>query len=170
MAITVTYPPGRVDAGKPRLAKDEIDRCDLVIYVPPGVDLSAHSFRGIVEARHLTGNVSASTLEGEIRVSAGGTIRARSRDGGITVVFPKSEARSGVSLLESETGMVSVTFPSGSDVDVRAQTGGKITGNLPAPVESDAGGRRLGFRSGTGSHSLLIRSERGDVEFSQTQP
>jgi len=168
LAVNVTYPPGRTDVDKPRLAQDEIDRCDMVVYVPPGVAFSAQSFRGIVEARHLQGNVSASTLDGEIRVSTTGTIRARSRDGGITVVFPRSDERTGVSLLESESGAVSVTFPSGSNVDVRAETGGAITGNLPVQAQAESGRRRLSFRSGPGSHSLLIRSERGDVDFYQS--
>ena len=169
LAITVTYPPGRADVDEPRLAKDAIDRCDTVIYVPPGVELSAQTFRGIVEARNLTGNVTASTLDGEIRVSSMGTVRARSRDGAITVVFPRSERRSGVSLLESDTGSLSVTFPAGSDLDLQAETGGAITGNL-GPVESGAGRQRLSFRSGPGGHSLLVRSGRGDVEFYQSKP
>lgn len=168
LAINVTYPPGRTDVAKPRLAKDEIDRCDMVVYVPPGVAFSAQSLRGIVEARNLQGDVSASTLEGEIRVSTSGTIRARSRDGGITVVFPRNDERRGVSLLESESGAISVTFPSGSHLDLRADTAGAITGNLAVQAQAESGRRRLSFRSGPGSHSLLVRSDRGDVDFYQS--
>jgi hypothetical protein len=167
LAVTVSYPPGRRDVDHERLEKGQVDRCDTVIYVPPGVELAGQSFRGIVEARNLQGSVSASTLDGEIRVSATGTVRARSRDGAITVVFPKSDGRSGVSLLESETGTLSVTVPAGSDVELRAETGGAITGNLPGQVVSDAGRRRLSFRSGPGKHSLLVASGSGNVELNQ---
>jgi hypothetical protein len=162
LAITVTYPPARVVTAAAAARTDRPLRHGG-LRAPTWT--SPNRCAGIVETRNLHRERGADL--GEIASPPPGHPGAVRRS--ITGV-PKDDGRSGVSLLESETGTVSVTFPSGSDVDVRAQTGGKITGNLPVQVESDSSRRRLTFRSGPGSHALFIRSQRGDVEFYQTQP
>src|SRR5262245_57023122 len=78
LAVTVVSPPGRTAVADERPGKTDVDRADLVVYVPEGADLEAVTLRGMVEARGLKGGVVALTLDGDIRLDATGPLRARS--------------------------------------------------------------------------------------------
>ena len=53
LAVTVVSPPGRRAVSGERPGKTEVDRADLVVYVPENAALEATSLRGMVEARRL---------------------------------------------------------------------------------------------------------------------
>src|SRR4029453_1062093 len=49
VALQIGNPPGRTPDSDPHPAKDSYDRLDLVVFVPRGVTLRAHTLRGRVE-------------------------------------------------------------------------------------------------------------------------
>jgi hypothetical protein len=81
VALTVSYPPGRVRDGEPDAPKTSYDRLDLTLFVPEGVTLGAHTLRGIVEVRGLRSDVRAATRDGSLTVATTGSLQARSAAG-----------------------------------------------------------------------------------------
>jgi hypothetical protein len=129
IALTVAYPPGRIQDADPDPPKDSYDRLDMVVFVPAGIAFSGHTLRGMVEARGLQSDVRAATRSGTIEVRTTGAVDARSRDG--SIVASVSEAGAGPWLLRSETGSIEITLPAPANLDVRAETAGALDTALP---------------------------------------
>ncbi len=164
VAIHVAYPPGRKQDSDPEPRKDAHDRVDLVVYVPQGVSLEAHTFRGLFEARKLKSDLRASTRDGSIFALTTGAVSARSDSGSITV-FPGAAAPGGAPLvLETRSGAIEVTLPEkGADFDLRAESAASIETDL-ALARASRGARHVATgTSGTGGRLLLATSESGRI-------
>lgn len=155
LTVTVVSPPGRSAVSEERPGKTDVDRADLVIYVPEGAALEATSLRGIVEARGLKGRVDAETLDGEIRLDAAGPLRARSGSGSITAVLGSGGAAATV--IETASGAIWLSLAKGSDYRLQLESGGKVT----SPMQ---------LKDVPGSVPVIVRSETGAVEIIERQP
>ena len=132
VALVVAYPPGRVRDAIARPPKDSYDRLDLVVFVPPGVTLRAHTLRGQVEVRGLKNDVEAATADGPILLRTAGAMQARTVSGEITAV-PEAAAlatRGAPLILQSDTGTIDVTLPAGRGPEIRVETAGVIESAL----------------------------------------
>jgi hypothetical protein len=132
VALVVGYPPGRVRDDDPHPAKDTYDRLDLVVFVPPGVTLRAHTLRGRVEARGLKSDVEASTLDGPIFVRTSGGVQARTGSGEVTALLDAGAVTTpgAPMLLQSDTGPIAVVLPPQGDPDLRVETAGEVLSKL----------------------------------------
>ncbi len=163
VALTVTYPQGRVKDDDPDPPKDSYDRLDLTVFVPQGVRLEATTLRGMVEARGLKSDVSARTAKGSIFVSATGAIRARTASGPVQVL-PKPSPGQATSIVESESGPVTVTLPPDAAVRYRAETSGSLLAELKGKRTVEAGRTLFEGNVGRGGPTLLVVSTSGQVE------
>jgi hypothetical protein len=172
VALVVSYPPGRVRDSDPRPAKDSYDRLDLVLFVPPGVALRAHTLRGQVEVRGLKSDVEAATQDGPVLVRSAGVVQARTDGGEITVQL-EAAALAGDGpphILQTRTGAITVLLPAGADPELRVETTGEVVSNLDLttfrpgrPTRATSGPRAAG-------RLLLVNSRTGRVRVERDVP
>jgi hypothetical protein len=162
IALTATYPPGRVQDADPDPPKAAFDRLDLTVLVPQGVTLDAHTLRGMVEARGLKSDVRAATHAGSIFVSTSGGAQLRTAGGAIDA-YLSGDPGSGPLLLESESGAISANLPAQADLDLRVESGGAIVSDFTlAPRRAPACPQE--GRLGRGGRALVVYSVSGRVE------
>jgi hypothetical protein len=169
VALTVAYPPGRLQDADADPRKDHMDRLDLTVFVPAGVAFGARTIRGIVEARGLESDVTAATSAGDISVTTSGAVQARTVEGQVRVLLRPGSAQ-GPIVLQSASGSLSLTVPAGADLDIRAETAGAISSDLPLKRNGRAGRTRLSGVVGDGRRDVLVYSETGGVEVIKAQP
>jgi len=126
VALTVAYPPGRIQDSETAPAKDSLDRLDLTVFVPEGVALGARTLRGMVEARGLKSDVTAATLDGNISVSTRGVLQARSERGAVTATIEPSPGSRPL-LIETTSGAIELTLSERADLEWTATTSAKVT-------------------------------------------
>jgi hypothetical protein len=164
VALVVSYPPGRVRDVDPHPAKDSYDRLDLVVYVPAGVTLRAHTLRGRVEARGLKSDVEAATLDGPVFLGTSGAVRARTGSGEITALLDASVvgAAGPPLLLESDSGPIALALPAHADPELRVETGGEIASPLQLR-RGQQGGRTRATLDSSAPRLLVVSSRTGKV-------
>jgi hypothetical protein len=158
------YPPGRSA------------RVDLTVFVPPGSPVSIATAGGRLEAKGLTGDVTARSDTGKILVRTPGLIDAASRRGDVDVQI-RQLGRGRVFRICSEAGKVSVRLPAAGAATVRAATTGRIASDFSMAVVrpttsahkhatiqfgTSALGRRL-YGWALRRSRVEIESEHGDV-------
>jgi hypothetical protein len=165
VALVVAYPPGRVRDSDPRPAKDTYDRLDLVVFVPAGVTLRAHTLRGQVEVRGLKSDVEAATQDGPVLVRTSGGVQARTDGGEITVQMDAASlAGDGPPhLLRSGTGPVTVLLPAQADPEVRIETAGELVSNLGLTTTRHEGRTRATSAARGAGRLLVVSSRTGRV-------
>ncbi|HEY2510453.1 MAG TPA: hypothetical protein VGI39_06345 [Polyangiaceae bacterium] len=141
-------------------------RVDLVARVPAGVSIVASTLNGDLRAQGVTGEVRASTLNGNVDVS-GGTVREASTLNG-DVIARFANPPSADATFSTNNGDVKVFFPARTDASVEASTAqGELHGNVGMRVSSVPGG--YGPKSGSatigkGGPKIQARSINGDVD------
>lgn len=171
VALVVAYPPGRVKDADPDPPKDTYDRLDLVVFVPQGVTLRAHTLRGRVEVRGLKSDVEASTLDGPIFVRTAGTVQARTAGGELTVMLDAA-AVSGAGapiVLRSGSGPITLTLPPKGQPEVRVTTGGTIASKLPLRRRPGPRAEASLGRPGAG-RLVVVDSATGRVRVEREEP
>jgi hypothetical protein len=93
---------------------------DLVARIPAGVSLTAGTLNGAIHARGLTGEVRATTLNGDVEVAGSNVAEATTLNGNVEAAFGKVPA--GRVELSTNNGNVKVSFPAGANADVEAST------------------------------------------------
>lgn len=172
VALVVGYPPGRVRDAVPHPAKDSYDRLDLVVFVPEGVTLRAHTLRGQVEVRGLKSDVEAATLDGPVFLRTTGAVQARTGGGEITAWLDAAPFdKSGPPLLlQSRSGPIVVTLPAGAQPDLRVETGGEIATALDVRRSRRNGRARATLPAPASARLLLVSSGAGAVRIEREEP
>lgn len=163
VALTATYPPGRIQDADPDPPKAAFDRLDLTVFLPEGVALGAQTLRGMVEGRGLKSDVTATTLAGSVFLSTTGAVRVRTGSGEITALLvPAREA--GLLLFESQSGPISISLPARVDANVRVETEGPVASDFGLAARRRGGTPRLEGKLGRGGRALFVFSATGRVE------
>lgn len=173
IALVVAYPPGRVKDAVAHPAKDSYDRLDLVVFVPAGVALRAHTLRGRVEARGLKGDVDAFTEDGPIFVRTTGTTTARTVSGTITALPDAATlAVAGPPLvLASDSGTIEVTLSGQPSPELRVETAGEIETTLAlARTRQGDRDRAVSAPDPKAVRLLLVGSRTGKVRILRDDP
>jgi hypothetical protein len=90
-------------------------------------------------------------------------VQARTTEGQVTVLLRPGPA-AGPILLQSASGSLALTVPQRADLEIRAETAGAISTDLPLKRESLAGRTRLSGALGRGGRDVLVHSESGRIE------
>ena len=134
------------------------------IQVPRGVNLTARTVNGGIEARGLTGRTVARTVNGRIDVETAGIAEAQTVNGTVDVTLGRADW-DGDLTFKSVNGSVSVTFAGDLNAQVEASTvTGSIETDYPLEVRGRIMNRRLSGTVGSGGRTLTIATTNGRIE------
>jgi hypothetical protein len=165
LAITVVAPPGRRAVAAERPAKTDVDRADIVVYVPEKAALDAVTLRGMIETRRLKSRVDAQTDTGEIRLETEGPVRARSVSGDVSVSL--AGTADAASVIETASGNIWLSLLEGGHRYLAVETSGKVTSKLDLQDAPGTNGRHQLTGGAPGGVPVIVRSETGGVEIVQ---
>jgi hypothetical protein len=138
-------------------------RVDFTVRVPEGVDFLGSTVNGGVEAESLRSDVQAYTVNGQVRVSTTGTVRAKTVNGSINAALLKP-FWSKPPELSTVNGGICLVLPSTASAAVQAVTkNGKILTDFNAKgrvTEHEVNGR-IGT---TGGGRLVLNTVNGIIE------
>lgn len=140
-------------------------RVDVTLYVPKDRELELESAGGELEVRGHLGGVEVRSVSGEVVVSARGPVTASSERGALRVRF-ESTAWSRPSILETQTGDISVWLPAPAACVARLETFGELTTDWSLEVERlpETDKKRARAIIGAGGPELFLSSDRGNLK------
>ena len=142
-------------------AEDNDVSVKFTVSVPRGVNLSAQTVNGGIEARSIDGDVRAHTVNGGVKVSATGTAEGQTVNGSVSVSMGRAE---GPLSFQTVNGDITVELPGDAAADVEAQTvNGSINTDFPITVEGRFGMRRAKGTIGGGGPDLSLQTVNGSI-------
>lgn len=135
---------------------------DFTVRVPAGVKLDLGTVNGSIEAEGLQNRVSASTVNGAIRIETGGEAEARTVNGSITA---RATPLSGDLAFRTVNGSVRLELPAESSARVSAHTiNGSIRSDFPVRIRAGFIGHSLRGTLGEGGADLEIHTVNGSIQ------
>jgi hypothetical protein len=167
-AVNAAAPPAAQDEtqaeASPNEEADFIRRVDMVAYVPSGSPLHVRTDDDLIEARETHSDIVAESTGGDLLIITEGAVQAKTSSGSITSVL-LSDDPDRVSILETESGEITVQLPDDLNIRARARTSGEIDSQYP-PTESPTDGpgpHEMVVRVGSGAHEARLDSQTGDI-------
>jgi DUF4097 and DUF4098 domain-containing protein YvlB len=143
----------------------------LVAHVPAAISVSASSLNGAIHAEGLAGSLRATTMNGDVHVSAAAISEASTLNGDIIATF--AQAPAGHVKLSTNNGDVKASFASTLDADVTASTmHGDIVASFPIAISSTPGGfgpKSGRARVGRGGAEVQASTMNGNIELHETK-
>ncbi len=144
--------------------KDNDVTVEFRVTVPAGVRFVGRTVNGGIDARGITADAEAHTVNGGIDLDAAGTARAETVNGGITARLGRADWN-GTLTLKTVNGGVEVVLPEGLSADVRASTvNGDIETDFPLTVTGRISRRKLEGTIGSGGRRLEMETVNGGIE------
>ncbi len=171
VTICAVYPRGRdgrenecVPGRGGRMSNDRNDtQVDFRVEVPGGVRLVARSVNGNVQARGLSQDVEAVTVNGKVTVSTTGLARATSVNGSLDIEMGRG-AWDGEVEFETVNGSITITMSGDVHADVSASTvNGSISTDYPLTIQGRFGPKRLRGTIGDGGGELVLSTVNGSI-------
>ena len=156
-----TCEPG--DGGHSHVRNNDV-QVEFTVRVPAGVRLSGHTVNGSVEARGLSADVDARTVNGSIKVATSGLVQAQTVNGSISATLGSA---SWTDELEFSTvnGTIDLVFPANLNTEVHAETvNGDITSDFNVTVQGRFSKRNLSGLIGSGGRDLRLKTVNGNVQ------
>ncbi len=137
------------------------DRVDFTVRVPKGVGLIGRTVNGEVEARDLSGDVNAETVNGRIQISTTGKAAAKTVNGSIIAVM-KDGCSEHAAQLSTVNGDITIQMPTIADTSLRADTvHGAITSEF---AKLHGGSHHITNRTGHGSRAINLKTVNGSIQ------
>lgn len=134
---------------------------NFTVRVPRGVNLTAETVNGAVEARSIDGDVRARTVNGSVQVTATGAAEGQTVNGSVTISMGRAE---GALNFQTVNGSITVELPDGVGAQVSASTvNGEITTDFPITVQGRFGMRHAQGRIGAGGADLSLETVNGSI-------
>jgi opacity protein-like surface antigen len=144
--------------------RDNDVNVEFKLSVPAGVRFVGRTVNGGIDARGLSADAEATTVNGGVDLESTGTARAETVNGGITARFGRSDWN-GTMKLATVNGGIDVTMPDGLSADVQAATvNGDISTDFPITVVGKFGRRKLSGTVGAGGRLLEMNTVNGGIE------
>lgn len=126
----------------------------FAVRVPAGVHFNGHTVNGSVNAKELDGNVLASTVNGDVRVSTTGYAQASTVNGSISVACGRANWQDELEF-STVNGSIEVTLPTHTQTAFSASlVNGSITTDLPITIKGKVDKRNMnGILGGSGENS-----------------
>jgi len=142
-------------------AEDNDVSVKFTVSVPRGVNLSAQTVNGGIEAMSIDGDVKAQTVNGGVKVSATGTAEGQTVNGSVSVSMGRAE---GPLSFQTVNGSITVELPGDAAADVSAQTvNGSINTDFPITVQGRFGMRSAKGTIGGGGPDLSLQTVNGSI-------
>jgi hypothetical protein len=134
------------------------------VEVPPGVNFTARTVQGDIDASDLESNIAVHTVNGAIRASTTGTATARTVNGAIDVAMGGSYLAEPVSY-ETVNGDITLRFAGELHARLRATTlNGSIRSDYPMTVHGTVSRRNIDAVLGAGGPDLQMKTVNGTIE------
>jgi hypothetical protein len=170
VTICAVYPSrrGRTNTCEPGRSNQNTDNndveVDFTVKVPAGVEFEGLTVNGDIVATDLPADADVSTVNGDIEVSAAGSVEATTVNGSIEAVMG-SASWTGELEFTTVNGGIRVTMPNGVNTDIKATT---VNGSVDSDFEITMQGRmRRGAiqgRIGKGGSELELTTVNGSIE------
>jgi len=136
------------------------------VRVPAGVHFNGHTVNGSVNAKELDGNVVATTVNGDVRVSTTGYAEARTVNGSINVDCGRANWDDTLNF-STVNGSIEVALPAYTNAEFSASlVNGSITTNLPILLKGRVDKRQMNGTLGGGessSRKLRMNTVNGSI-------
>ena len=142
---------------------DGHDRVEFEVRVPRGVELSANSISGDVEATGMTADVSAGSVSGSVRLETSGFAHASSVSGSVRVKMGRADWEGTLSLT-TVSGDITLEVPELNATVSFNTVSGDLDSDWPITLESSGSRRNLHGTIGSGGRKLSFTTVSGDVE------
>ena len=136
---------------------------NFTVRVPKGVRFVGRTVNGGIEADQLPEEAEAYTVNGSVRVSAGGEARAETVNGSIRASMGRADGTGPLSF-KTVNGGITVELPASIAADVHAETvNGGIETDFPLTVKGKFVGRRIDGTIGAGGRRLELETVNGSI-------
>jgi hypothetical protein len=150
------------NAGRMNVENNDV-QVEWVVQVPRGVSFVARTVNGRIDADGLPDDVNAHTVNGAVRVTTAGVVRANTVNGSIEAVMGRSDW-TGALRLATTNGSITVSFPGNLNADVSAATvNGDIETDFPLQVRGRFGPRRVSGTVGSGGREISLTTVNGSI-------
>jgi DUF4097 and DUF4098 domain-containing protein YvlB len=150
------------DAGRMSTRDNDVN-VHFTVRIPRGVAFAPRTVNGDVEATDLDGDVDARTVNGSIQVSTSGHAQAETVNGSIRAQAGRADW-AGDAEFKTVNGSITVTLPSSTAADVRAETvNGEIETDFALTVTGRFSRRRLSGTIGGGGRALELETVNGSI-------
>ncbi len=138
-------------------------RVDFTVHVPEGVRFVGKTVNGGVEAANLASDVSATTVNGSIRISTSGYADAETVNGSIVASMGRATWSDALDF-RTVNGGITLQLPANLSAEVRAKTvNGDIVTDFPLLVTGRLGPRSLNGTIGNGGRRLDLSTVNGSI-------
>jgi uncharacterized protein (UPF0333 family) len=138
------------------------------VRVPQGVRFSGQTVNGGIETGALGSDVDAKTVNGSIKVSAAGVVRAKTVNGSITASLGRADWN-GLLDFKTVNGTITLDLPSGTSAQVKAETlNGDIATDFPMTILGRISRRHLNGTIGSGGRELSLKTVNGSIRLRRT--
>ena len=175
VTICAVYPSrrGRANTCEPGRSNQNTDNNDVevrfTVKVPAGVEFEGVTVNGDIVAEDLPAGAEFHTVNGDIDVSAAGSVEAETVNGSIEATMG-SASWTGDLEFSTVNGGIRVTMPSGVNTDVKATT---VNGSVDSDFEITMQGKmRRGAvqgRIGKGGSELELTTVNGSIELRRSR-
>ena len=142
--------------------KSEV-QVEFTVRVPKGVRFVGRTVNGGIEAEQLPDEAEAYTVNGSVRVSAGGEARAETVNGSIRASMGRADGHGPLSF-KTVNGGITVELPASTAASVHAETvNGSIETDFPLTVTGKFVGRRVDGTIGAGGRRLELETVNGSI-------
>lgn len=137
---------------------------EFTVRVPVGVRFTGRTVNGGVEARGMSADVVAQTVNGGINVATTGVVRAQTVNGSIDAALGKADWDDRLEF-QTVNGDINLSFPTSLSAEVNAETvNGQITTDFPLTVQGRFSRHSLKGTIGGGGRELRLRTVNGNME------
>jgi hypothetical protein len=136
---------------------------EWTVHVPRGVNFVGRSVNGAIEGSGLPAGAEGRTVNGAVKLSAAGVVRANSVNGAVDVTMGRSDWREEVEL-KTVNGALTVRFAGDLHANVTARTvNGSIETDFPLTVRGRFTNRSLSGVVGNGGRDLTLETVNGSI-------
>ncbi|MGE0455603.1 MAG: DUF4097 family beta strand repeat-containing protein [Vicinamibacteria bacterium] len=143
--------------------RDNDVKVDFTVRVPAGVKFAGSTVNGEIDAGPLDADAELQTVNGSIRASSKGIVRAETVNGSIDARMGRADWTGDLEL-QTVNGSVTVELPASASADVTAKTvNGDIETDFPLTVRGRISRRSVSGTIGGGGRSLEIETVNGGI-------
>ncbi len=136
---------------------------DFEVQVPAGVVFDGKTVNGEMSAEGLKADVSASTVNGSVRVSTTGLAEASTVNGSVYAEMGRANWNDELEF-STVNGGITLIMPGKLDTEVRASTvNGEIESDYPLTISGKFGPRRVRGTIGAGGRTLNLSTVNGEI-------
>jgi hypothetical protein len=137
---------------------------NFTVKLPPGLRLLGRTVNGGITATSLAGDADLATVNGSVKGSAAGQVRAKSVNGSVTASMGRTDW-SGELEVATVNGSVTVELPASAATEVKGSTvNGNIESDFGLEVKGKWGPRKASGTIGGGGRQLDLKTVNGSIQ------